>query len=162
MADRIVLITENQWDRNQARLKYLERKVASIRGDGVTNSIDCITIAWPPRQRNPMPPRMGSNPDVVIVKLTANESGGGKYAGRILTGSSSALVATNLSAGDLGNVPSEDDALVLNLQEMGQSTHDIDVAGTQIYFVGLVIGVTSEDNARRIVVIDGTQWENCT
>ena len=100
--------------------------------------------------------------ETVIVKLTGDESGGGKYSGRILTGTSSATGSGNLAAADLGTVPGSDDALVLNLQEVGQSTHDIDTGGTQIYFFGTIKGYTSETPARAIVVIDGAQWANCT
>lgn len=72
----------------------------------------------------------------VIVKITGNASGGGKYTGRILTGESTAVATGDESQPEGMTVPPENDCLVLNLGEDGSETHALS-AGT--FAVGKVV-----------------------
>jgi hypothetical protein len=99
----------------------------------------------------------------VRVKVTTAASGGGKYNGRILKSSQTAVAATGtLAEADLGTVPSSDNCLVLNGAEVGKSTHDL-TTGTPVakVFVGFLIPKWSTDN-KLVVVINGMDWEACT
>ncbi len=86
-----------------------------------------------------------------VVKITSYETGGGKYAGHIFTGNSTAIADTNLNMpeglADSGN----NNALVLNLGENG-------AAGTHLlplnsFHIGRRIGRTGEPANRAIVLI---------
>lgn len=85
----------------------------------------------------------------VVVKITGTAAGGGKYTGRILTGSSSALAAGNLSMPEGLSVPPTDNALILNEEEDGLSGHRLAVP---CYAVGSVAGVSQGLN---VVMIRG-------
>ena len=88
-------------------------------------------------------------PAGVVVKLTGNASGGGKYTGRILTGSSAAVASGNLAMPEGMTVPGADNALVLNEEEDGQSGHRL---ATPCYAVGTVAGSSA---ALAVVMIRG-------
>lgn len=75
----------------------------------------------------------------VIVKITGNASGGGKYNGRILTGTSTATGSGDETQPEGMTVPGSDDALVLNLDEDTLPTHWL---ATGSYALGRIVGST--------------------
>jgi hypothetical protein len=99
---------------------------------------------------------------LVRVKVTSAASGGGKYNGRIWPLPTTAIAATgNLAATELGTDPGSDNALILNNQEVGKSTHDLTTATVVVqFFNGIIIGATSDGIT--VVEIDGIDWENCS
>lgn len=104
-----------------------------------------------------------SGPDLVLVKITGDASGGGKYDGKVLTRPVADVPDTgNLSEAELGAIPGSNDALVLNVREVGQSTHDLDDSG----FLPLIfIGVRRQVNTdgMQVIAIDGRQSDSgCT
>lgn len=77
----------------------------------------------------------------VLVKITGNASGGGKYNGRILTKPTTTAAATGtLVIADVGVVPSADNALILNEEEIDLLTHWLK---TNSYAIGYLDGVTA-------------------
>ncbi len=99
----------------------------------------------------------------VRVKITSAASGGGKYNGRILTSSTTAVAATgDLAESDLGTVPGGDNCLVLNGAEVGKATHDL-TSGTPVakVFVGMLLPQRSTGDVF-VVVINGLDPETCT
>jgi hypothetical protein len=99
--------------------------------------------------------RLGVLPGVVVVKVTGSESGGGKYTGRVLAWGGAPAVTGDLAESDVGGVPAADDALIENLNEVGQSTHTLtDASNTyEKLFLGSVRGIT--DDGRWAVAING-------
>lgn len=65
------------------------------------------------------------------VKITANETGGGKYQGKSYThdGTTDVAATGNVAESELGTLSDEVDCRVLNFAEEGESTHDL-TAGT--------------------------------
>jgi hypothetical protein len=99
----------------------------------------------------------------VLVKVTGDCTGGGKYNGRILsTGAASPDLTTTLAEADFGTVPSADNCYVLNSAEVGQSTHDL-TSGTPItkVFVGSITGYLHTDG-KPFIRINGNDWKACT
>lgn len=68
---------------------------------------------------------------LIWVKITANETGGGKYQGKSYTHDGTADVAAtgNVAESELGTVSATVDCRVLNFAEEGETTHDL-TAGT--------------------------------
>jgi hypothetical protein len=99
--------------------------------------------------------RLGVLPGVVVVKVTGAESGGGKYTGRVLAWGGAPAATGDLAESDVGGVPAADDALIENLNEVGQSTHALtDASNTyENLFLGSVRGIT--DDGRWAVAING-------
>lgn len=97
----------------------------------------------------------------VLVKITGNAAGGGKYTGRILRAADGDVTAsTNVSEASFGNIPGADDALVINSREVGKSTHDIGASGAlPLIFLGLLVQTNSD--GKIVVAIDGAQWKDC-
>ena len=141
-------------------LRRIRDKIDSVRGPGVTNAPRSITI-------NPQTNAQANAPSqtkVVVVKVNANASGGGKYTGVILTAPAAAVPLTgNLATTEIGTTPTDaDDTLILNMDEVSQSTHDL-TAGTPkvTLFIGLLIPGAASDG-KRLVVINGIDWEACS
>lgn len=157
---------EKRFELNETTLKQLQemwdffRALKRMRGDGLKVSPFGVSFEIPTGRRPGVP--HPSTPSV-LVKITGDASGGGKYNGKILTPPTSAFTATGtLAESEIGVVPTADNALVFNLQEVGKNTHDIDTAGgfVPLVFIGIVIGATTA--GLRVVVIDGSQWEDCS
>jgi hypothetical protein len=68
---------------------------------------------------------------LIWVKITANETGGGKYQGKSYThdGTTDVAATGNVAESELGTVASAVDCRVLNYAEEGETTHDL-TAGT--------------------------------
>ncbi len=90
--------------------------------------------------------------EAVVVKVTDPASGSGQYNGRILSGASNESTFTNLGMPGGMTVPSSDNALVLNVEEDGQTGHRLQSGS---YATGDVVGTTSESTPRAIVAIRG-------
>jgi hypothetical protein len=87
-------------------------------------------------------------PASVVVQITGAASGGGKYTGAIVAGSSTATSSGNLAMPEgMGGLPGSP-ALILNPAEDGLATHQLQL-GT--YHVGRLIGISGGTN---IVQID--------
>ncbi len=95
-------------------------------------------------------PIMSAACTTVSVKGTSNATGGGKYNGRILLGSSTAIATTNLAMPEGLTVPAADDTLILNPAEDGLSTHALT---TPFFASGIMIGSTAA--GLKIVVLAG-------
>jgi hypothetical protein len=98
---------------------------------------------------------------VVRVKVIGNEPGGGKYTGRILNAPVSGVDATSdLSAADLGDDPGANNAMILNAQEVGQTTHtltDTTDGGPHVtIFLGMFYGYST--TGKCLVMINGDDW----
>jgi hypothetical protein len=141
MAERGVILDRTTAERMARATKAYERQPVDMRGPRV-------------------PLRIPSS--VVLVKVTGNASGGGKYLGRIVKDTGSPATETgNLAETDFGELPATDNALILNAQEVGKSTHDL-TTGTPVskIHVGMIRGKTSDDKI--IVAINGDDWEACS
>jgi hypothetical protein len=68
---------------------------------------------------------------LIWVKITGNETGGGKYQGKSYThdGTTDVAATGNVAESELGTVASTVDCRVLNYAEEGETTHDL-TAGT--------------------------------
>jgi hypothetical protein len=102
-----------------------------------------------------------ASPQLVFVKVTGNETGGGKYVGKVWNPVKNNVSATgNLTEAEIGT--SGADCRILNAAEVGQSTHDL-TSGTpkSKIFPGMVLRV-NDDDLKLVVVINGRDWEACT
>lgn len=101
---------------------------------------------------------------VYIAKLTANESGGGKYTCSVYQVKNTLLTGTgNVTAADIEGTLIFANGIYLNLQEVGQSTHDLThVDNTaQKYFLANLIGYTSDSTARPVFVGNAAWFDAC-
>ncbi len=98
----------------------------------------------------------GSN---TMVKVTGSASGGGKYSGVLWTTPTSNIAATgNLSEGEVG--VSGDAVRIVNVREVGKSTHDLASSGfLPLIFPAVFLKVA--DDGVPVYAIDGLQWEDC-
>lgn len=75
-------------------------------------------------ERRRPPNKGGGEDDAVIVKITADASGGGKYTGYLLSGTPTSTDSGNVSMPEGMTVASGDDTvLVINMAEDGETTH---------------------------------------
>lgn len=79
----------------------------------------------------------------VTVKITGAAAGNGKYNGRSLSGTSTAVATGTLAMPEGMTVAAADDVLFLHLGENGGSGHDLAVDGTE-FVVGVVVGQTAD------------------
>lgn len=94
----------------------------------------------------------------VTVKITGVESGGGKYAGVIWNAPRADILATgDLTDAECGSTGVS--ALIVNLRESGEATHDLSGSGTPTIFPGRLIYVNADSTP--VVAIDGFQWIDC-
>lgn len=101
---------------------------------------------------------------IVVVKITGNATGGGKYLGKIfrLTRTADIAQTGNLAEAEIGTLPSANDAIVVNLTELGLSTHDLTNGTPKVtVYLGKVYHINSAD-PKYVVVIGGFDWEACT
>jgi len=146
--------------RDYEYFKRAATKVHNLRGRGIANGYDTLSIAIP-AQRRPTDNSNSTDSKIVRVKVTSTASGGGKYNGKLVTGTSDATASGDLSEDDIGTVAGSENALVLNTPEVGKSTHDLEASGfLPLIFLGVRVGTTDDGDA--IIVIDGQQWEDCT
>lgn len=75
----------------------------------------------------------------VTVKITGTASGGGKYNGRVLTGTSTAIATGNLGMPEGRTLPGSDNALVLNAKERDTAKHSL----SNGYYTGVAVGSTA-------------------
>lgn len=97
---------------------------------------------------------------LVLVKVISNNAGGGMYTGKVYEPLDSAIDPTaNLSESMLG--VAVEDVVVANLQEMGQSTHDLTGGTPQVkFFVGILWSFSKD--GKWLVLINGIDWKTCT
>lgn len=126
-----------------------------LRGEGLTNSPFGPSLCVPRRRRGPI--RAGGE-GAVLVKITGNSTGGGKYEGKILTSPLASVTASgDLAQADVGELPDTVDALIVNTREVGSTAHDLTTAlgTTPLIFLGRVVG--DSDQGLTEVVIEGDQ-----
>ena len=75
--------------------------------------------------------------DGVVVKITGAAGGGGKYTGRVLSGSSDATASATLDMPEGLSIPAADNALICNVEEDGETGHRLAIPG---YAVGEIVG----------------------
>lgn len=114
----------------RAEIARLAKKLDGVRGSGVVrNDKDSLVIGTPP----PSNKRDSDRPakEFVWVKITGNETGGGKYQGKSYThdGTTDIAATGNLAESELGTLAAAVDCRVLNYAEEGETTHDL-TAGT--------------------------------
>ncbi len=90
--------------------------------------------------------------EAVVVKVTGSATGNGEYNGRVLSGLSNASASLNLAMPAGMAIAGSDNALVLNVEEDGQTGHRLQSGS---YATGAVVGTTSESTPRTIVAIRG-------
>jgi len=88
---------------------------------------------------------------LVVVKITATEEGGGKYAGHLFTGNSTAQASQNISLSEGLTDTNNNNALVVNLAEAGCGASHRLVMGS--YHAGLIVGKTARENSPRAIVL---------
>lgn len=94
-----------------------------------------------------------------LVKITGNATGGGKYTGTIWKmGSGDVATTGNLAEGDLGTTG--DSCLILNVREVGQSTHDLQSSSYLPLIVPAVLVRVNADGTK-VFAINTDQWEDC-
>ena len=128
-------------------------KLDGIRGPGVTNKPDSITINSPPASQSTPAPFPTSNIRPIVI--SGNETGGGFYKGFFLTGSASqSNAASTLSLPLSGMSTGTNSILIFNPAENGSTTHLISASDTTMaYGAGLIIGVTTEATPRPIAML---------
>jgi hypothetical protein len=143
------------------RIRSAVERVERMSGDGVSNTPAGIVIGG--RRQRPQRRSAETEDTLVLVKIASSASGGGKYNGRILTARSTAAdvaVTGDLAESEIGTVPGANDALVLNVREVGKNTHDLSSSTfLPLIFLGRIVQVNSDGVT--VVAIDGDQWENC-
>jgi hypothetical protein len=88
-------------------------------------------------------------PEGAVVMITGPAGGGGKYTGRILSGSSSAPAGTMLAMPEGLSVPPSDNALICNEEEDGQAGHRLSIP---CYATGEITGT---HDGLQVVMIRG-------
>src|SRR5688500_8962620 len=113
--------------------------------DGARRIVDAVRAveaeAVPTGQRRGRaPPKIGP----VLVRITGNESGGGKYTGTLWTPPASDVAATgNLTEAECGVAGVT--VRVINLREVGLATHDLASASfLPLIFPGVVRRVNAD------------------
>ena len=94
-----------------------------------------------------------------LVKVTAAASGGGEYDGKLLPFHTGTLTATGTLADDDVGVEGGD-ILIFNLNESGQSTHDL-TTGTPVSKVYPAAFIGMSDAGVMVFAINGSDFENC-
>lgn len=165
MADELRALNSNDYERVQRALTFVEALMRSA-GQGMSAGPFGLSFHTPPQRRvspAPIPDRQVPEDDTVLVRIVSNASGGGKYNGVIVDPYPTSDVSSSgdLSESELGTAdPDFPNALVLNLREMGRSTHDIEANDyVPTFFLGVVI--RTNDDGTRVVVIESDQWEDC-
>lgn len=117
-----------------------------------------------PQDRTREEPR-GPGPQVTkpfIGIITGNATGGGKYYGKQIIAAGAAVSAsTNLTQSDIGTLATET-VLFLNLEEVGRSSHVLTELGSTPYFIGRIIGYSTEATPKLVVVGLSIQSAGCT
>jgi hypothetical protein len=121
-----------------------------------------IVFSFPTRQ-NPMKKVylfISPLPGTTLVHITSNATGGGKYNGKVVNPPTADISASTGATGtELGADGTT--CLIVNLQELEKTTHDLDMSGSfvPVYFHGLYLRTNSDGTP--VFTIDGTQWEDC-
>jgi hypothetical protein len=89
---------------------------------------------------------------VVLVNITAVEAGGGKYAGHLFSGNSTAAAGAALAMPEGLRDSGNKNALILNMAESNAGTGHRLLAGS--FHLGVKAGMTAESPPRLIVLID--------
>ncbi len=92
-----------------------------------------------------------SGPRMMVVKITAVETGGGKYAGHLISGNSCALAAENLAMPEAMIDTGNNNMLVLNLAE--NSLGDVHTLAMNSFHTALGVGYTQETPPRAMALI---------
>jgi hypothetical protein len=110
-------------------LSRVVRQIKNLRGSGVRITDDAIEIIAATLAASSQGGPAGKR--LIWVKITANETGGGKYQGKSYThdGTTDVAATGNVAESELGTVSSTVDCRVLNYAEEGETTHDL-TAGT--------------------------------
>jgi hypothetical protein len=120
--------TVAELERMRAELDRLMRKI-----DGATGFArnDRNTLAVGNAQQSNKQHIAPAGIRLIWVKITGNETGGGKYQGKSYThdGTTDVAATGNVAESELGTVASTVDCRVLNYAEEGETTHDL-TAGT--------------------------------
>lgn len=102
-------------------------------------------------------------PDLRIVKVTGNAAGGGKYLGQVLQGPGTVSESGDLTEDEIGLRPSSDNCLILNADEVSQSTHDLTAGTPRVkWFIGFPRGTTSGTPGKYVYAINGLDIKDCT
>lgn len=88
---------------------------------------------------------------MVVVHVTALETGGGKYAGHLFSGNSTAAAGANLNLPEGLRDSGNNNALILNLAESNSGPGHALRTGS--FHIGLKAGLTDESPPRLIVLI---------
>ena len=92
-----------------------------------------------------------AGPRMTVVKITAVETGGGKYAGHLIIANSCASAADNLALPEAMIDTGNNNALVLNLAENGLG--DVHTLALNSFHSALGVGYTAESPPRAIALI---------
>ena len=92
------------------------------------------------------------NYPIVLVNVTAVETGGGKYAGHLFSGNSTASASANLAMPEGLRDSGNKNALILNIAESNSGAGHRLLIGT--FHLGIKVGLTAETPPRLIVLID--------
>jgi hypothetical protein len=147
-----------------AELRRLVKWARALRGPGVTNTPTGATIAQAPPARRSQPATDFRPP---LVKITGNETGGGKYTGVLWNRPTVNIPATgNLTEAEIGsaNVDGEGEDIpvrIVNTREAGAgNTHDLQDSSYRPVIFPAVYLKTAEDGVP-VYMIDGLQWKDC-
>lgn len=112
-----------------ARIARAVTRTENMRGNNLRITEDAIEIV----AENPPSGSDGSNDGIRLlwVKITGDETGGGKYQGKSYThdGTTDVAATGNVAESELGTLSDTVDCRVLNLAEESETTHDL-TAGT--------------------------------
>jgi hypothetical protein len=116
-------------ERMRAELKRLADKIDKATGFARNDKTTLAVGNVPQANKRPQ-----VNPDgirLIWVKITGNETGGGKYQGKSYAhdGTTDVAATGNVAESELGTVATDVDCRVLNYAEEGETTHDL-TAGT--------------------------------
>lgn len=115
--------------RMRRELNRLARKVDGATGFAVNNQTTMAIGGGGPGAGNSR--GLGNPHHLIWVKITGNETGGGKYQGKSYKNTATTVAAAtgNVSESELGTLSPTVDCRVLNFAEEGETTHDL-TAGT--------------------------------
>lgn len=99
----------------------------------------------------------------MIVKVTGNRTGGGKYAGKIVRAVTATLsYSGNLAASDIADDADAPDCTLINPHEQGQSTHALTASPqTCVYYTAARTWQLDEDDLPVLRIIDGFDAKAC-
>lgn len=98
-----------------------------------------------------------------LVRVTAAASGGGKYTGYVVNSPTAGSITASGNLADTDVGANGASCLILNMEEAGQSTHDLTATGNVAkVFPAAYRRMSGDATPIPVYAISGVGWKNCT